>query len=104
MTLNQVASSIANHLNKPFNHELKERIKDSFKIKMALWIRRSFKEHGIDELLKISYISKIIRVNPYDKPVSDDYAKILDTKKRQSSEFLFLLGLKMIHLLLMLVQ
>lgn len=54
-TLNQLASKIANHLNKPFDHELKERIKDSYRFYRAERIRQSIEKSGIDDTLKVSY-------------------------------------------------
>lgn len=54
-TFKDLAEKIANVLNKPFTHELKERIKDSFKQVMATRIRQSFETGGIDEILKLNY-------------------------------------------------
>ena len=71
-TLNQIADSIANNLKQPFNHELKERVKDYVKQELATLIRRSTKEHGIDEQLILTYDSEIIKVNLYDEPVEED--------------------------------
>ena len=84
MTLNQLAASIANQLRQPFNHELQERIKDLFKEEMALYIRRSIKEHGIDDGLKLSYTAKLKYVNELNDPVEDDKnkAKLLRTQFR----------------------
>jgi hypothetical protein len=64
-TLNQIASELSSTLNQPFNHELKERIKDIVKSEMSLFIRQSITRHGIDETLILSYIAEleISRVN-----------------------------------------
>lgn len=75
MTLNQLADSIANQLRQPFNHELRERIKDLFKEEMSLYIRRSIKEHGIDDILKISYTAKLKLVDELNDPIEDSKKK-----------------------------
>ena len=83
MTLNEQAALIANTINQPFNHELKERIKDLYKQQMALYIRRSIKEHGVDSSLVIGYNAELIKVGRYNKPIhneKDDF--ILRTKYR----------------------
>lgn len=86
MTLNEQAAMIANTLNQPFNHELKERIKDIYRQQMALYIRRSIKEHGIDSSLVISYNAELIRVGRYSKPVfNSDGDYILRSKYRVPS-------------------
>ena len=54
-TLNQLATRIANQLNRPFDHELKERIKDSYRFYRAERIRQSIEKSGIDDTLKVSY-------------------------------------------------
>jgi hypothetical protein len=63
LTLNQIASKGANLLNDPFNHELKERIKDSFKEIMATRLRHSVARHGLDDMLLVSYPESIVIVN-----------------------------------------
>lgn len=86
MTLNEQAALIANTLNQPFNHELKERIKDLYKQQMALYIRRSLKEHGIDEGLTISYNAELIKVEKNAAPAPNKYKDyILRTKHRVPS-------------------
>ena len=81
MTLNQEAALIANNLNQPFNQELKERIKDIYKQQMALYIRRSIKEHGIDDGLVVSYTAELIKVGKYNKPIFNEEGDyILRTK------------------------
>lgn len=72
MTLNQLADSIANQLNQLDNHELKERIKDLFKQEISLYIRRSVRDHGIDNILKLSYDSKLIKVDSFNNIVKED--------------------------------
>ena len=59
-TLNLVADKLANLLKQPDNHELKERIKESFKNLMATYIRQSVEKHGIDDSLVISFEVKLI--------------------------------------------
>jgi hypothetical protein len=59
VTLNQLASSTASLLKQPFNHELKERLIDSYKQLIATRIRQSISRHGIDEMLKLSYRDNI---------------------------------------------
>lgn len=71
MTLNQEASSIANTLRQPFNHELKERAKDLIKQALALHIRRSVKEHGIDNTLLLSYSAEIVNIPKYEEPITE---------------------------------
>jgi len=72
MTLNQLAASVANTLRHPHNHELKERIKDLFKEQIALFIRRSIKEHGIDNILIVSYTSPIVKIKTPSSPIKED--------------------------------
>lgn len=72
MTLNQLADSVANAINQPFNHELRERIKDLFKEKFATFIRRSVQQHGIDNTLLLSYTTNIVKVDKYNKPIDNE--------------------------------
>jgi len=58
-TFNQLSSRVASIIKQPFNHELKERIKDSFKHIYATSIRQSVERNGIDSILKTSYIVEI---------------------------------------------
>lgn len=71
MTLNQLAASVANALNQPYNHELKERIKDLFKEQVALYIRRQIKEHGMNRQLMLDYPVPIVRVPMFNSPLGD---------------------------------
>lgn len=59
ITLNQLVSSTASLLKQPFNHELKERLVDSYKQLIATRIRHSVDRHGLDEQLKLNYIETI---------------------------------------------
>lgn len=77
MTLNQEASGIANTLNQPFNHELKERAKDLIKQELALYIRRSVRDHGIDQTTLISYDAEIVRVPKYNKPIKEKSEEVI---------------------------
>ena len=69
MTFNQLAASVANALNQPFNHELKERVKDLFKEHIAMYIRRSIQQHGIDNTLLLSYTAEVERTSLYNSPI-----------------------------------
>lgn len=71
MTLNQEASNVANTLRQPFNHELKERAKDLIKSELALYIRRSVKDHGIDTMLLLSYVAPITKAPAYPNPIKE---------------------------------
>lgn len=62
-TLNQYASRIVNLLNQPYNHELKERVKDMIKTEFANRIRQSVEKHGIDDILKLTYTAEIETVS-----------------------------------------
>lgn len=84
MTLNQYAASIANALKQPFNHELKERIKDLLKEKVAVYIRRGIDRHGIDDTILVSYTAKLTRVDPLNKPIEED---IKTTSYKLRTEF-----------------
>ncbi len=64
ITLNQLVSSTASLLKEPFNHELKERLIDSYKQLIALRIRHSVERHGLDEQLKLNYTEDIQVINP----------------------------------------
>lgn len=65
-TLNQYAARVANMVNQPFNHELKERIKDMIKTVFANRIRQSVDKHGIDDILKLSFTAEINEVKYND--------------------------------------
>ncbi|KAF5080362.1 hypothetical protein DSECCO2_120040 [anaerobic digester metagenome] len=83
MTLNQIAASFANHLNQSSNHELLERIKDMVKEELAMWIRRSVKEHGIDDMLILSYYAEVGMFDAYGNPVEEIYKDyVIRTKYR----------------------
>lgn len=69
MTLNELAAFIANHLNQPFNHELKERIKDEAKAKIAVQLRRSSERHGIDDYFLVSYTAELVKVPINNAPI-----------------------------------
>ena len=62
ITLTAQADKIANILRQPDNHELKERIKESFKNMVARHIRQSFEKHGIDDNVLLSFEAKLIDV------------------------------------------
>lgn len=64
MSLNKEASLIANTLNQPDNHELKERIKDLFKSEVALIINK-LANNGISRDLVIGYDAELETVNTY---------------------------------------
>ena len=65
-TLNQLATRVANHIGEPFNHELKERIKDSYRFYRAERIRQSIEKNGIDDSLKVSYCADLELVDSGD--------------------------------------
>ena len=58
-TLNQYAARIANMVNQPNNHELKERFKDMIKTMFANRIRQSVEKNGIDDILKLTLIDNV---------------------------------------------
>ena len=72
-TLNQYAARIANMLNQPNNHELKERAKDMIKTVFANRIRQSVEKHGIDDILKLSFVAPVEKI---------DYDKLFPTENR----------------------
>ena len=79
-TLNQLAARIANMVNQPDNHELKERAKDMIKTMFANRIRQSVEKHGIDDILKLTFIA----------PVEDlNYTDVLPTEYRIASKHAF---------------
>ena len=64
MSLNKEADLIANNLDQPFNHELKERIKELYKQEVALIINK-LANTGIDRQLVINYEAEIETVDVY---------------------------------------
>lgn len=83
-TLNQYAARIANMVNQPDNHELKERIKDMIKTMFANRIRQSVEKNGIDNILKLSFIAPVEELK-YDEIFPTEYRvanklKLLGTK------------------------
>ena len=79
-TLNQLAARIANMINQPDNQELKERAKDMIKTMFANRIRQSVDKHGIDDILKLTFIA----------PVEDlDYKDVLPTEYRIATKHSF---------------
>ena len=60
ITLKSESNRIANLLKQPNNHELKERIKDSYKNLIAKYIRQSFDKHGIDDSVLLTFESELI--------------------------------------------
>jgi len=71
-TLNAQADRIANLLKEPDNHELKERIKVSFKAAVAMLIRQSFEKHGIDESVLLPFDVELIDVKYPDTMFNSD--------------------------------
>jgi len=71
ITYNQLGSKVAILLNQPFNHELSERIKDSFKFILATRIRQSVQQYGIDETLKLNYSLELEKYNPIQQITND---------------------------------
>lgn len=69
-TLNQLAVKIANLLRDPHNHELRERIKDSYRWLRAERIRQSIEKYGVDATLKTSYIVPLSKVDSADNCVT----------------------------------
>lgn len=61
-TLNLVADKLANLLKQPDNHEVKERIKESFKNLMATYIRQSVEKNGIDEALVLPFEVELVNI------------------------------------------
>jgi hypothetical protein len=84
MTLNEISAFIANQLNQPFNHELKERIKVSAKAELALYLRRSIERHGIDDSLKLGFHAEVHRVNVFDSTIIEEDVEdnIVKTKNK----------------------
>lgn len=66
ITYRQLASKVAILINQPFNFELSERVKDSFKFILATRIRQSIQQHGIDETLKLNYSIELERYTPIE--------------------------------------
>lgn len=60
ITLQSQADKIANLLKEPDNHELKERIKESFKNLIAEAIRQSYEKNGIDEAFLLPFEAELI--------------------------------------------
>lgn len=82
ITLNSQADKIANLLKQPDNHELKERIKESFKNLMATYIRQDFEKHGIDERLILPFDVELEDVTyPEYKSVSESHGKSMKRSK-----------------------
>lgn len=65
-TLNQLSTRIANMINQPDNHELKERIKDMFKTTIAKYIRQSTEKNGIDDILTLTFIASVDKLDYED--------------------------------------
>ena len=61
-SLNQLAAKIANAIKQPYNHELKERVKDSYRSKTAERLRQSFDKYGIDDEVKIAFKATLIPI------------------------------------------
>ncbi len=80
VTYNQLGSKIAAILNQPFNHELAERIKDSFKATLATRIRQSIQTNGIDESLKLNYSLGLEKYNPIQINTSNSLDKTINIK------------------------
>lgn len=76
ITLKILAEKVGLVLNQPFNHELKERVKNSFLSVLATYIRRSFETSGIDETLKVNYS---LELEPYDKIANEISAMLQQT-------------------------
>ena len=83
-TLNQYAARIANMVNQPNNHELKERVKDMIKTMFANRIRQSVEKNGIDDILKLTFIAPVEELK---------YSDILPTEYRVANK-IRLLGTK----------
>jgi hypothetical protein len=81
MTLNQTSTDIANYFNQSSNHEFKERVKDMVKQELAMWIRRSVAEHGIDDVLLISYVAQVEEAKLHNH-IPDSLVTVKRTKYR----------------------
>lgn len=89
ITYNQLGNKIAILLNQPFNHELNERIKDSFKFILATRIRQSVQQYGIDESLKLNYSIELEKYNllsDITNNVLGTPSNIFDSKYRLKSK------------------
>lgn len=71
ITYRQLATNVAILIKQPYNHELNERIKDSFKAILATRIRQSFNQYGIDETLKLNYPIKLEHYTPVENKSYD---------------------------------
>jgi hypothetical protein len=71
MNYKQISERIAGIINKPFNHELKERIKDSFKSILATRVRQSFAKNGIDDSMLLSYNLELEPINEIENIIKD---------------------------------
>ena len=82
-TLNQYAARIANMVNQPNNHELKERVKDMIKTMFANRIRQSVEKNGIDDILKLTFIAPVEELK-YSDILPTEYRVANKIKLRQS--------------------
>lgn len=78
-SLNQLADHISNLINVPFSHELRERIKDSFRFLAASRIRQSVEKNGLDNQFVSSYISGLKQVDSFDTCFTSSGCTILRT-------------------------
>lgn len=66
MTINQAADFITNTLKQPFNHELKERVKDSIRNKGAAYLFQRSRQGESTEGLALDFTLEVIPFNQDD--------------------------------------
>jgi hypothetical protein len=87
-TLNQYADKFTDMVNQRGNHILRQRIKDSIKQAIAMFVRQSIEKHGIDDILKLSYDVPLIEVPAIEWGVNDwDIETVATEEKILRSEY-----------------
>lgn len=81
-SLNQIANRVANLLKQPFNHELKERIKDSFKSIYAERLRQRIDKQSVKDTYKTFFDAKLIKVDKADTCAATLGCTILRTENK----------------------
>ena len=71
-SLNQLADKLLNAYDQAFNHELRERLKDSYKFLRATRIRQSIEKSGIDDEFLLSFNVDLIKVTSDDDCFTPD--------------------------------
>lgn len=61
--MNQLAAKIANLINKPFDHEIRERVKDSYKFALARELHRRIEKYGLKDQYIHSFEAPLTQVD-----------------------------------------